>query len=116
MWWAHEVDDPDLSALMDAGRPYARLDHDLGIFSTRSPLRSNPLALTVIKLASVDVEAGIIETPYFDAQDGTPVLDLKPNTPSIDRVERPQLPAWCAHWPGSVETSGDFDWAGEFRF
>ncbi len=115
-WWAHKVDDPELRVLTDAGRPYARLDHDLGVFATRSPLRPNPLALTVVELASVDVGAGVIETPYLDAQDGTPVLDLKPYTPSIDRVESPQLPAWCAHWPESVETSGSFDWTGEFRF
>lgn len=44
IWWAHEVDDPELRALIDAGRPYVRLDHDLGIFATRSPLRPNPLA------------------------------------------------------------------------
>ena len=38
IWWAHEVDDPELRALVDAGRPYVRLDHDLGIFARRSPL------------------------------------------------------------------------------
>ena len=64
-WWAHEVDDPELRALVDAGRPYARLDHDLGIFATRSPLRPNPLALTVIELAAVDADVGLVETPYL---------------------------------------------------
>ena len=116
IWWAHEVDDPELRALTDAGRPYTRLDHDLGIFATRSPLRPNPLALTAIELAAVDADAGIVETPYLDAADGTPVLDLKPYTPSIDRIERPIVPPWCAHWPASAEASADFDWASEFRF
>ena len=60
IWWAHEVDDPELRALTDAGRPYTRLDHDLGIFATRSPLRPNPLALTAIELAAVDADAGIV--------------------------------------------------------
>ena len=115
-WWAHEVDDPELRALVDAGRPYARLDHDLGIFATRSPLRPNPLALTVIELAAVDADVGLVETPYLNAADGTPVLDLKPYTPSIDRIEHPIVPAWCAHWPESAEASADFDWPSEFRF
>lgn len=115
-WWAHRVDDPELRALTDAGRPYARLDHDLGIFTTRSPLRPNPIALTVVEIAAVDVEAGLVEVPYLDAEDGTPVLDLKPYTPSIDRVEHPRLPAWCAHWPASMEASDGFNWGAEFRF
>ena len=95
---------------------WARLDHDLGIFATRSPLRPNPLALTVIELAAVDADVGLVETPYLDAADGTPVLDLKPYTPSIDRIEHPIVPAWCAHWPESAEASADFDWPSEFRF
>lgn len=115
-WWAHKADDPELRTLTDAGRPYTHLDYDLGIFATRSSLRPNPLAITVIQPLSVDVEAGIIEVPYLDAEEGTPVLDLKPYTPSIDRVANPKTPAWCAHWPSDVETSGDFDWSAEFRF
>ena len=92
IWWAHEVDDPELRALTDAGRPYTRLDHDLGIFATRSPLRPNPLALTAIELAAVDADAGIVETPYLDAADGTPVLDLKPYTPQHRPHRAPHRP------------------------
>lgn len=31
------------------------------------------------------------------AFDGTQVLDLKPYTPSIDRIENPRTPNWCGH-------------------
>ena len=65
---------------------------------------------------TVAVEAGTFETPYFDVEDGTPLIDLKPYTPSIDRIEHPCVPAWCAAWPESVESSGDFDWGAVFRF
>ena len=116
VWWCHLADDEKLRGFVDAGRPYAKLDYDLGIFATRSPMRPNPLALTAIVVSAIDVEAGMIETPYFDAEDGTPLIDLKPYTPSIDRVERPRVPAWCADWPGSVEASDDFDWGAVFRF
>ena len=116
VWWAHRVDDVELRTMVDAGRPYRSLDRDLGLFATRSPLRPNPLALTVIEAAAVSAEDGVVETPYLDAEEGTPILDLKPYTPSIDRVERPAVPGWCAHWPASVEASGDFDWESEFRF
>ena len=53
---------------------------------------------------------------YIDAENGTPVLDVKPYTPSLDRVERPDVPGWCAHWPKSAEASGDFDWEKVFNF
>lgn len=46
----------------------------------------------------------------MDAEDGTPVIDIKPYTPSFDRVESPIVPDWCASWPKDVETSGDFGW------
>ena len=64
----------------------------------------------------IDHENGLIRIAYIDADDGTPVLDLKPYTPSLDRVESPDVPDWCAHWPRSVEESGDFDWENEFNF
>ncbi|MEG2533824.1 MAG: TrmO family methyltransferase [Gordonibacter sp.] len=115
-WWGHKADTPDLRAVVDAGRPYRKLDHDLGIFATRSSLRPNPLCLTVVSVLSVDVEEGTVSVPYIDAMDGTPLMDLKPYTPSIDRLENPVVPAWCAHWPKSVEVSGDFDWEAEFLF
>lgn len=116
LWWSHLADAEEYRALVDAGRPYTKLDHDLGIFATRAPMRPNPLCLTVIEAGAIDVEAGTVETPYLDAKDGTPLIDLKPYTPSIDRIEHPRLPAWCSDWPASVETSGDFDWAAVFRF
>lgn len=53
---------------------------------------------------------------YIDANDGTPVLDIKPYTPGLDRVEKPGVPDWCCHWPESLEESGEFNWENEFNF
>lgn len=116
LWWCHLADADELRGIVEAGRPYTKLDYDLGIFATRSPMRPNPIALTTIEVAAVDVEAGTVETPYLDAEDGTPLIDFKPYTPSIDRIEHPRVPAWCAAWPASVEASGDFDWGAVFNF
>ena len=52
----------------------------------------------------------------IDANDGTPVLDIKPYTPSSDRIEAPGVPEWCSHWPKSLEQSENFDWGNEFNF
>ena len=43
------------------------------------------------------------------------ILDLKPYTPSVDRVEKPSIPEWSSHWPLCCEESGDFDWENEFN-
>lgn len=59
---------------------------------------------------------GIIGLAYIDADNGTPVIDIKPYTPSLERVENPSLPEWCSNWPNNVEESGDFDWSTVFNF
>jgi len=110
------VDKKYISALQEVEAPYIKAPDIMGIFATRSPIRPNPIALTASQVISIDHAAGTIQLAYIDANDGTPVLDIKPYTPSIDRVEGPKVPNWCSHWPNSVEQSGDFDWASEFNF
>lgn len=58
----------------------------------------------------------MIRVAFIDADDNTPVLDIKPYTPSFDRVETPGVPAWCSEWPKSTEASGSFDWEQVFNF
>ena len=87
----------------------------MGVFATRGSVRPNPLVLSVCGVLAIDEEKGRIQLDYIDAHDGSPLLDIKPYTPSLDRVEQPVVPAWCAHWPTNVESSGDFDWEGEMN-
>lgn len=61
-------------------------------------------------------ENGVVGLYYIDAFDGSYVIDLKPYTPSIDRIENAKVPQWCSHWPKSYEESGNFDWESEFNF
>lgn len=116
LWWFSQCDnEADRSKLLEA-KPYQKAPAVLGTFATRSPQRPNPIAVTTAYVLGVDVEGGTVHLAWLDAFDGSPVLDLKPYTPSADRVECPQVPQWCSHWPGSVETSGEFDWEQEFLF
>jgi tRNA-Thr(GGU) m(6)t(6)A37 methyltransferase TsaA len=51
-------------------------DVKLGIFSICSPVRPNPLGLSVVRvLAIID---NVITVQGLDMLDGTPILDLKP--------------------------------------
>ena len=116
LWWADACASDAGRAVLVEQKPYVNGPDELGVFATRSPQRPNPLAISSVDIAYVDEEAGAIGLCYIDAFPGTSVLDLKPYTPSIDRVERPSVPAWCAHWPRSYEESCDFNWEVEFNF
>lgn len=113
---AYTFDIEDYRTILEAPKPYKKGPALMGIFSTRSPMRPNPIALSTVQVLNIDHEKGIIEIAYIDAHDGTPLIDIKPYTPSMDRVENPSVPKWCGHWPKSYEQSGDFDWQSEFNF
>ncbi|WP_108881351.1 tRNA (N6-threonylcarbamoyladenosine(37)-N6)-methyltransferase TrmO [Anderseniella sp. Alg231-50] len=55
-----------------------------GVFSLRSPVRPNPVAMALVRITSVDPTAGIIGIDATDALDQTPLVDLKPYLPAID--------------------------------
>ncbi|MDO5521148.1 MAG: SAM-dependent methyltransferase [bacterium] len=116
LWWFDRCDTKDCRLHLTEEQPYVHGPELLGTFATRSPMRPNPIALSCAEITYVDLEKGEIGLTYIDALDGSPVLDLKPYTPSLDRVETPSVPEWCEHWPNSVETSGEFDWEKEFNF
>ncbi len=112
-WFAHRAEQGrEMPLVLPA--PYRGAPERLGVFATRSPIRPNPLCMSVVELAGIDMAAGIVRLGWIDCDDGTPILDIKPYQPSLDRVENPEPPAWCADWPRSVETSGAFDWSSVF--
>lgn len=112
--WFHGCDNAAARSFLEMKKPYRSAPPVLGTFATRAPARPNPVALSAAQVLHIDHEAGVIWIDYTDANPGTPVIDLKPYTPSIDRVEHPQVPDWCAHWPANREASGEFDWENEF--
>ncbi len=114
LWWSHLLDAPQYREVRQCPQPYRKAPENLGIFATRSPLRPNPICMTVVPLLQVDEDAGRLVLAYIDAEDGTPVLDIKPYHPSTDRVREVHVPTWCSHWPQHYEESADFDWESEF--
>lgn len=116
LWWASECDNERDRTTLTVRKPYTKGPEDLGVFAIHSTERPNPIAVSNTEIAYVDEESGIIGLYYIDAFDGTPVLDVKPYAPSLDRVESAKTPHWCNHWPKSYEESGNFDWGAEFNF
>ena len=61
-----------------------RPSRPVGVLSTRSPDRPNPIGLSALRLLRAD---GLtLEVDALDVLDGTPVLDVKPYIPYADAV------------------------------
>jgi len=60
----------------------------VGVFATRSPIRPNPIGLTVVRLLRVEKGREGLELVVSgaDMQDGTPVYDIKPYVAYADAV------------------------------
>jgi tRNA-Thr(GGU) m(6)t(6)A37 methyltransferase TsaA len=52
-------------------------NEQLGVFSICSPVRPNPLGMSVVEVLGID--SNIIHVKRLDIRDGTPVLDIKPH-------------------------------------
>jgi tRNA-Thr(GGU) m(6)t(6)A37 methyltransferase TsaA len=60
-----------------------------GIFATRAPQRPNPIGLSIVKLNGV--EGGTLHIENVDILDGTPLLDIKPYIPEVDRQDADRI-------------------------
>ena len=87
--------------LNQAGAPKSLKGHVQGreelpiadLFARRGPSRPNPIGVSAVPLLSR--EKNILRVQALDAIDGTPLIDIKPDTPAFDRVENARIPEWC---------------------
>ncbi len=57
-------------------------DKSVGLFASRSPVRPNPIGLSVVKIKSILGNKVFISG--IDAFDGTPLIDIKPYIKGLD--------------------------------
>ncbi|MBN2550219.1 MAG: tRNA (N6-threonylcarbamoyladenosine(37)-N6)-methyltransferase TrmO [Anaerolineales bacterium] len=69
----------------------------VGVFSSRSPNRPNPIAFCVADLIRREGDRLIVRG--VDALDGSPLLDIKSYAPALDSIPE----ATTGHIPGSLE-------------
>ena len=75
LYWFHENDTSQQRSILQV---YPRKDKRnplTGVFATRSPVRPNLVALTTCRI--VAIRENMIEIDGIDANDGTPVIDIK---------------------------------------
>ena len=71
--WLHQADRSVVKCV-----PRNNYDAPLvGVFSTRSPDRPNPIGIHTVKILSVS-ESGLLTVSGLEVIDGTPLIDIKP--------------------------------------
>jgi len=115
LWWGNQSEGDEHRSRIVISKPYKKGPDKLGVFATRSQFRPNPILLTTILVHKIDFKKGIIYTPYIDAENESPILDIKPFH-RYENLSHCQVPGWCSHWPSCYEDSANFDWEAEFNF
>ena len=70
LYWQHRAERDKLEVV-----PHGKTEKR-GIFSTRAPVRPNPIGFCLVKLLKID--RNILTVKWLDALDGSPLLDIKP--------------------------------------
>jgi tRNA-Thr(GGU) m(6)t(6)A37 methyltransferase TsaA len=115
LFWCHYLDAPEYREMVSTEKPYKEGPDQIGIFATRSPARPNPIAITPVPVIGIDRDRGVVDIAYIDAEPDTPVLDIKPYLPAVDRIRDTTTPGWCSDWPAWYEDSATFDWGAVFE-
>lgn len=107
-YWFDRNDTPERRAVLRV-HPRGNRDNPLtGVFATRSPMRPNLIALSLCRVVSV--KGADIEIEGIDAFDQTPVIDLKPYTPGLDRPQgKVRVPKWAGPPADQREDGPDSD-------
>ncbi len=91
LYWAHKV--PEEGRSLTRVHPMGRRDiPQVGVFSTCSPARPNPVLTTVVRLCGR--RENVLEVAGLDAVDGSPVVDIKPYVKDSHPQEGVRVPDW----------------------
>ncbi|MFO8009289.1 MAG: tRNA (N6-threonylcarbamoyladenosine(37)-N6)-methyltransferase TrmO [Dehalococcoidia bacterium] len=91
LYWAHKVDTEGRK--LTKVHPMGRKDLPLvGIYSTCSPARPNPVLAIAVR--SLERDGYTLRVEGLDAIDGSPVLDIKPYLPFYYSVPEAKLSGW----------------------
>jgi tRNA-Thr(GGU) m(6)t(6)A37 methyltransferase TsaA len=97
LYWIHMRDnDEERGTLLVFPRRHA-VNVEMGVFSTRSPSRPNPIGLCVVEL--LKAEDCVLTVRELDALEGSPIIDIKPYIPRADSIPNARVPEWTWHGP-----------------
>lgn len=96
LWWFHRFDKKEFRKNRMCKPPYENAPRT-GIFATRSPIRPNPIASTVVKVKKVDKYNHFLEVFGFDGFENSMILQIMPYN-SVDVFNDVKVPKWVEHW------------------
>jgi tRNA-Thr(GGU) m(6)t(6)A37 methyltransferase TsaA len=97
LWWLNRGDMPEKRSTVQV-HPRGNINNPLtGVFACRTPVRPNPIALSLCRVLSV--KNNVVEIDRIDAFANTPILDLKPYIPEYDSAKA-STPSWVGNGKG----------------
>lgn len=100
LWWFSRFDKKEYRRATQGDPPYESAPRS-GVFATRSPVRPNPIALTVARILEIEPDNRRMQVSALDCFDQTPFLGIVPYLPNFDQIDDFSVPHWLAHWPES---------------
>lgn len=97
-WWFHKFDSNLYRGVTECNPPYENAPRT-GIFATRSPVRPNPIAMTIARVTHIDKEKKRIYLSGIESFDKTPCLGISEYIPAVDQILECRVPHWLEHWP-----------------
>lgn len=97
LYWLHLNDNEEQRRILKVTPRRHKGAPEVGVFASRSPVRPNPIGLSVCELLDVKERTLIIRE--LDAVDGTPIIDIKPYIARADCVPNAHSPSWTSEGP-----------------
>lgn len=109
LWWGNREYVEENRGKMTLKPPYAP-ETEMGLFATRAEYHPNPICLTACPVKSIDFESGEVTVADIDADDNTPIIDIKGYYPIFDRVNNARIPDFGWEMPDAVPETGVQIW------
>ncbi len=97
IWWFDRFDDKRYRSHLMCNPPYDNAPR-CGVFATRSPVRPNPLASTIVKVKSADPYNKYLTILGFDGFENSMILQIMPHREKT--IGEIKVPKWVDHWTG----------------
>ena len=97
LYWCHLRDKKDERRVLKVTPRRHLHTSQVGVFASRSPTRPNPIALCVTRL--LKIQNCTLHVRGLDAQEGSPIIDIKPYIPRADSISNAKVPEWTSRGP-----------------
>lgn len=103
IWWFDRFEKKEYRRILQCDTPY-ETNGKVGVFSCRSPVRPNPIAVTVVKILNIERDIKRVYIEGIESYDHTPFLGMIDYNSAIDCIKKEMitLPEWTHGWPDEL--------------